>query len=79
MRRIADAGRQAVAVEAGQWVGEVAITRAPYRENDLWYVPVEVRGKTGQKKTQNAMIKFYNLEGKTLCFIIGSKERGVVD
>jgi len=65
--------------EAGQWVGEVVITGAPYRENDLWYVPLEIRGKTGQNETRNAMIKFYELEGKTRCFIIGSKEKGVVD
>ncbi|MBN1508904.1 MAG: hypothetical protein JW955_18805 [Sedimentisphaerales bacterium] len=65
--------------EAGQWVSEVTITGAPYRENDLWYVPVEVRSKTRQTEIQNAMIKFYELEGKTLCFIIGSKEKGVVD
>jgi len=25
------------------------------------------------------MIKFYELEDKTLCFLIGSKEKGVVD
>jgi hypothetical protein len=35
--------------------------------------------QTGQSETRNAMIKFYQLEGKTLCFIIGSKEKGVVD
>jgi len=40
---------------------------------------VEVRRKTGPSETQNAMIKFYQFEGKTLCFIIGSKEKGVVD
>ncbi len=65
--------------EAGQWVSEVAITGAPYQEGDLWYVPVEIRNETGPSETQNAMIKFYQLEGKTLCFIIGSKEKGVVD
>jgi hypothetical protein len=65
--------------ETGQWVSEVAITGTPYQEADLWYVPLEVRGQTGQAETRNAMIKFYRLEGKTLCFIIGSKEKGVVD
>jgi hypothetical protein len=65
--------------EAGQWVSEVAITGAPYREGDRWYVPVEVRSKSGKSETENTMIKFYELEGKTLCFIIGSKEKGVVD
>ncbi len=65
--------------EAGQWVSEVAITGAPYQEGELWYVPVEIRSGGGKSETQNAMIKFYELEGKTLCFIIGSKEKGVVD
>jgi len=67
------------AKEAGQWVSEVAITGAPYQEADLWYVPVEVRSGGGKSETQNAMIKFYELEGKTICFVIGSKEKGVVD
>ena len=65
--------------EAGTWVSEVAITGVPYKENGLWYVPLEIRSKTGQAETRNAMVKFYQLEGKTLCFIIGSKEKGVVD
>jgi len=65
--------------EAGQWVSEVAITGVPYREGDLWYVPLEVRSGTDRKETQNAMIKFYEFDGKTLCFIIGSREKGVVD
>jgi len=58
---------------------EVAVTGAPYQEGDLWYVPVEIRIGSGKSETQNAMIKFYEFEGKTLCFIIGSKEKGVVD
>ena len=65
--------------EAGQWVREFAITGPPYQEGDLWYVPVEVRRKTGPSEAQNAMIKFYEFEGKAFCFIIGSKEKGVVD
>ena len=65
--------------ENGQWVKEVAITGEPYQEGELWYVPIEVRGQTGDNEVQNAMIKFYEMEGKTYCFIIGSKEKGVVD
>lgn len=65
--------------EAGQWVSEVAVTGAPYQEGDRWYVPVEIRSDGGKSEAQNAMIKFYELEGKTLCFLIGSKEKGVVD
>jgi hypothetical protein len=65
--------------DEGQWVKEVVITGEPYQEGELWYVPIEVRGQTGQNEVQNAMIKFYEMEGKTYCFIIGSKEKGVVD
>jgi hypothetical protein len=65
--------------EAGQWVKEVVIMGEPYHEGQLWYVPLEIRSQTGKNEVQNAMIKFYELEGKTLCFIIGSKEKGVVD
>ena len=65
--------------DAGQWVKEVVITGEPYQEGEFWYVPMEVRGANSQNETQNAMIKFYDLEGKNLCFIIGSKEKGVVD
>lgn len=65
--------------EAGQWIKEVVITGEPYQEGQLWYVPIEIRSQTGQNEVQNAMIKFYELEGKTFCFIIGSKEKGVVD
>ena len=64
---------------AGQWVKEVVIMGEPYQEGQLWYVPVEIRGQTGQNEVQNPMIKFYEMEGKTYCFIIGSKEKGVVD
>lgn len=64
---------------AGQWVSEVAVTGAPYQEGDLWFVPVDIRIGDGRSQTQNAMIKFYELEGRTLCFLIGSKEKGVVD
>jgi hypothetical protein len=65
--------------EAGQWVKEVVIMGEPYQEGQLWYVPMEFRSQTGQNEVQNAMIKFYEMEGKTFCFIIGSKEKGVVD
>ncbi len=65
--------------EDGKWVKEVVILGEPYQEGELWYVPMEVRDQTGQNEVQNAMIKFYEMEGKNLCFIIGSKEKGVVD
>ncbi len=65
--------------DAGQWVNEFNITGEPYQENGLWYVPFEIKTANGQSEKQNVMIKFYNMEGKTYCFIIGSKEKGVVD
>jgi hypothetical protein len=65
--------------ENGQWVEEVVITGEPYQEGELWFVPIEIRGQTGNNEIQNAMIKFYEMEDKTFCFIIGSKEKGVVD
>jgi hypothetical protein len=65
--------------ENGQWVEDVVITGEPYQEGELWYVPIEIRGQSGENEIQNAMIKFYELEGKQLCYIIGSKEKGVVD
>ncbi len=65
--------------ETGQWVKEVSITGEPYSEGELWFVPLEIRGPNDQNEVQNAMIKFYELKGKTFCFIIGSKEKGVVD
>jgi hypothetical protein len=60
--------------EASPWASEVAITGTAYQEGDLWYVPPEIRRRTGPSETQNAMTRFYQLEGKPLCFIIGSKE-----
>ena len=65
--------------ENRQWVKEVVITGEPYQEGQLWYVPLEIRNQTGKSEVQNAMIKFYEMEGKIFCFIIGSKENGVVD
>ncbi|MBN2183561.1 MAG: zf-HC2 domain-containing protein [Sedimentisphaerales bacterium] len=65
--------------ENGQWVKEVVIKGEPYQEGELWYVPIEIQGQNGKNEVQNAMIKFYEMEGKTFCFIIGSKEKGVVD
>lgn len=63
----------------GQWVSEVVITGDACQEGDLWYVPCEVRGGDGKSEKQTPMIKFYEMEGHTYCFIIGSKEKGVVD
>jgi hypothetical protein len=65
--------------EAGQWVSEVTITGTPYEQGDLRYVPLEIRSTTGEPETENAVIKFYQFGDKTSCFIVGSKEKGVVD
>ena len=65
--------------DSGQWVNEFNITGEPYQENELWYVPCEIKTAGGQGEIQNPMIKFYEMEGSTYCFIIGSKEKGVVD
>ncbi|MHC4555712.1 MAG: hypothetical protein ACYS80_00250 [Planctomycetota bacterium] len=64
---------------AGQWVDKFAVTGAPYQEGELWYVPCEITGTSGEKEVQTAMIKFYDFDGRSHCFIIGSKEKGVVD
>lgn len=64
---------------AGQWVDELVITGDVYQEGDLWYVPCEIRGSNGSKELQTPMVKFYEMEGHTHAFIIGSKEKGVVD
>jgi len=64
---------------AGQWVQEFVIQGDAYQEGELWYVPCEIRGINGKSEIQNPMIKFYEMEGHTYCFIIGSKEKGVVD
>jgi hypothetical protein len=63
---------------AGQWVNKFTVIGAPYQEGELWYIPCEIESYSSTE-VQNAMIKFYQMDGKTLCFIIGSKERGVVD
>lgn len=65
--------------QAGQWVDEFVITGDAYKEDDFWYVPCEIRMSGGKSEVQTAMIRFYEMEGKTLCFIVGSKEKGVVD
>ncbi len=65
--------------QAGQWVDELVITGEAYEEDGFWYVPCEIRMLDGKSEVQTPMIKFYEMEGKTLCFIVGSKEKGVVD
>jgi len=66
--------------EAGQWVDEFTITGDAFQEDDIWHVPFEyTRLIDGKKEVDTALIKFYNLEGKTLCVIVGSKKDGFVD
>lgn len=64
---------------AGQWVNEFLITGDAYQQGELWYVPCEIKSKDGKAEVNTPMIKFYEMEGHTNCFIIGSKEKGIVD
>lgn len=64
---------------AGQWVQSYEITGDPYREGDRWYVPTVVKGPGDNVEVQTVMIKFYDFDGVTHAFSIGSKEKGVVD
>ena len=64
---------------AGQWVESYEITGAPYQQGDRWFVPTLVKGPGEQTEVQTVMIKFYDFDGVTYAFSIGSKEKGVVD
>jgi len=64
---------------AGQWVNEFTVTGNPYQEGELWFVPCVVKTGNGKSEVNTPMIKFYDMEGHTHAFIIGSKEKGVVD
>ncbi len=64
---------------SGQLPDRYAITGAAYQDGDVWYVPFEYQGGSIGSKKQTPMIKFYQFDGKTYGFIIGTKERGVVD
>lgn len=65
--------------QAGPWVNKFVITGDVYKEGDFWYVPTELRISDGKSEVQTPMIKFYEMEGKTICIIVGSKEKGVAD
>lgn len=65
--------------ESGPWVIEYVVTGDIYEEGDFWYVPTEIRISDGVIEPQTLMIKFYEMEGKTICVIVGSKERGIAD
>ncbi len=64
---------------AGQWVQSYEITGEPYQEGDRRYVPTQVKGPGDNTEVQTVMIKFYDFDGATHAFSIGSKEKGVVD
>ncbi len=65
--------------DSGKWVEEFSITGQPFQEGDLWFVPARITHSGGKTEVNTAMIKFYDMEGHTHAFIIGSKEKGVVD
>jgi len=64
---------------AGKWIHGYEITAAPYQEGDVWYVPCLLKLADNKTEMNTPMIKFYQMEGKTYCFAIGSKEKGIVD
>ena len=64
---------------AGKWIQGYEITGTPYQEGDVWYVPCLLKLADNKTEINTPMIKFYQMEGKTYCFAIGSKEKGVVD
>ena len=51
----------------------------PYSEGEFWYVPCRIILSDGRAEPTTPMIKFYEMEGKSYCFRVGSKERGLVD
>ena len=63
----------------GKWVDNVAITGQPYQQGNFWYVPSEISMQNGKTEVATPMIKFYQFDESTHCFIIGSKEKGIVD
>ncbi len=63
----------------GQWIDEIPITGDAYQEGEVWYVPCRIAYPNGKTEPTTPMIKFYEIEGTLRCFIIGSKEKGVVD
>jgi hypothetical protein len=65
--------------QSGQWVAELSIIADAYQQDDLWYVPCKLVSAGGKTEFTTPMIKFYEMEGRTYCFIIGSKEKGIVD
>ncbi len=65
--------------DRGQWVESYAVTGEPYPEGEIWFVPCQIRHSTGKVEVDTPMIKFYDFEGHRYAFIIGNKEKGVVD
>jgi hypothetical protein len=65
--------------DRGQWITEYTITGEPYPEDDVWYVPCKIVHSGGKTEVDTPMIKFYDFEGHRYAFIIGNKEKGVVD
>jgi hypothetical protein len=65
--------------QAGSWYNEFVVTDDVYEEGDFWYVPCEVGTNDGKSEAQTWMIKFYEMDSKTVCVIVGTKEKGVMD
>jgi hypothetical protein len=64
---------------ANHLVVEFVITGSPYEEGDRWFVPCKTTYSNGTIEHTTPMIKFYKIEGRQRCYIIGSKEKGVYD
>lgn len=63
----------------GQGVDELVITGDAYEEGEFWHVPYALRMGDGKREVNTAMIKFYKIEGRTLCLIVGAMAGGVAD
>jgi len=65
--------------ESEPWANEYVITGDVYEEGEFWYVPSEIRINGDTCEVLTMMVKFYEMEGKTICVIVGAKETGVAD
>jgi len=71
--------RVRVMKDGGQWVEDYTMTGEPYAQGNVWFVACQISDSTGKVEVDTPMIKFYNFEGHRIAFIIGNKEKGVVD
>jgi hypothetical protein len=65
--------------DRGQWVEGYTMTGEPYQEGKVWFIACQIQHSGGKVEVDTPMIKFYNFEGHRYAFVIGNKEKGVVD